>query len=467
MINENGQFDLLTEADALELARDMIIAAGLTVTPGSVEEELQAVIAQQILAYDTNQYQNFLIYTAPEGLYLDLQNPGIPRLQAGPASGYLELVNDTDDPINVLINSIFTSATGNAYSTFNNTVIVSAHSTSYISVTSVLNGKSQNLVRATSFTSDYDLTVTNPQPFTNGRDLETDTEYKTRLIERKTNLSSYHATNTAVAELNEFYEDSIIYTNPDSNGQTDPIPIPPTGYTTVVLTPSGVTASSEELNNAFQILANRLQFGNSIKNGSSLHPVLSGVIYSGNFPNSYYLIPAQSVQFTLECTLHISFDSKTSEQEKEDLAIAFAQFFAQNVNNYFGGAAGACNVTFNPLDPYSSPVVTIASVEAASGILQKIAPSFSLEQVRALISEASNFESVNRLKYELCDALAIELDPLIAYEPIITLDINDMTEPDSVDFARTALFSDDTSWFDRYIFIDPSLISIVLDEVSY
>lgn len=467
MINENGQFELLTTDEALEIARDFMIAVGYTITSGSVEEQMQFVFAQGILEYDKNQYANFQKYLTPQGTDLDLQNPNVPRLPDSNAQGYLQLVNATGATITVTASSIVTASNGNQYTTETNTVDVLAGSTNFIAVNSVEVGIEQNLIANTVFTSSYDLTVTNPQPFSNARNAETDIQYKNRLIQRRTDLSSYHATNTAETELKEFYEDAKIYVNNDATGDITPIPIPSNGYTAVVLTPSGVTASSEELNNAFQILSNRLQFGNSLKVGTVLHPILSGVIYAGNFPSVFYLIPAQSVEFTLTVTLEISFDSRTSEQEKVDLSVAFAQFFGQDVVNYFGGAAGNCNVTFNPLDPYEAPTNTTAALEARGGVVEKIAPSFSLEQVRALISEASSFDSVERLKYEAVTALNITLDPLEPYESPIVLDIGDTYVPDSVNFATNALFSDNTSWFDRYLFIDPNLITITMDEVNY
>ena len=466
MINENGQFELLTIDDALEIALGFLTDANAP--QGSVEQQIQYALAQAVLQEDRANYLLYQKLFTPQGSDLDLQNPNVPRLTGSISSGYVKLVNDTGSLIVVSAASILTAANGNEYTTASNTVnVASGGGVAYITIYSVESGIDQNLVRNISFTSDYDLTITNPQPFTNARDAETNAQYKTRLIERRTNLASYHATNTAETELKEYYTDAKIYVNSDANDDLTPIPIPSNGYSTVVLTTSGVEAGSEELSNAFTILANRLQFGNSIKSGTTLHSVLSGTVYAGSFPAEYYLIPAQSVQFTLNATLSVSFDSRTSEQEKVDLSLAFSQFFCQNVLNYFGGAAGNSNVTFNPVDPYTAPTVTTTAIGAALGLLQKIAPSFSLEQVRALISDASDLESVSRLKYEACSALAIELDSLVDYEATIDLDINDSYVPDSVDFARNALFSDNTSWFDRYIFIDPALINITINEVSY
>ena len=104
-------------------------------------------------------------------------------------------------------------------------------------------------------------------------------------------------------------------------------------------------------------------------------------------------------------------------------------------------------------------------INAAVGENREIAPSFSLETIRSLILD---FNTINKLiKYEAVESLIVKLDPKIANESIITLDASNTTLPDSVDFAKTAKFSDGTSWFDRYIYINPNNINVTIKEVNY
>jgi hypothetical protein len=465
MINENGQFEVLTLNDALALAIELAADAGITITSGSVEQQIANYLAQLILEFDNDLYQSYQKQFDPTGSDIDLQNPNVPRLTAQPASGYLLLTNATGSPITVPIQTIFIAANSNQYSTNNNTVIVASMSTAIIAVQSVERGAAQNMPSNQSFTaSGLDLTATNPQPYVNGRDIETDTQYLVRLILRKTNLSSIHATATAELELEEFYTDALIYVNNDSTTLTDPVPIPSNGYTPVILVPSGPESTIDEIRNALDILSKRLQFGNPLKIATAIHPILSGTIYVGSFPQVYYFVPAQVVETTITCTISVAFPSNVDESEKEIQAVAFAKLFAQNINNYFGGADGSVNVEFNPL--VGDPVVTTESILAANGLIPKIAPVFSIEQIRAFISEAVNLNQTELIIYLACDDLVVELDPLVAYEASITMDINDPYTPQAIDFKTTALFSDDTSWFDRYIFIDPALITITIDEAE-
>ncbi len=464
MIDANGKFTPLDLNAAIGIANALAISAGVVVTSGSVEEQIQNWMAQLILSFDESQYQSYNKEFNPTGSDIDLQNPNVPRLLAKAASGYLFLVNATGSPILVSVNTIFTAANGNTYSTYNNTVTVAAMSTAVIGVQSVETGSLQNLPSGQTFTTDLDLTVTNPQPFVNGRDLETDTQYTTRLIERKTNLQSEHSTSTAEFELKEFYTDALIYVNNTANAFTDPVPIPNNGYTAVILVPSGPNATAEEINNALIVLSNRLQFGNPYNNTSSLHPILSGTVYFGSFPEVYYFIPAQAVQTTLTATISIAFPANVDESEKNIQAVAFAKLFAQNVINYFGGAAGSIHVVFNP---FTGPdIETDEPTIAATGEIGIIAPVFSIEQIRALISDAVALNQTQLLIYLACNELVIELDPLVDYEEVITMDINDPYTPQVIDFKSNALFSDDTAWFDRYVFMDPDLITITINEAT-
>lgn len=470
MINENGIFDVLTLDTAIKNQIALAAAAGITVASGSVESQFADLLAQNDVYLDTKEYQSYQLQFNPVGSDIDLQNPGTPRKPASISQGPLDFTNPTGSPIVVTANSIFTAPNGNTYTTATNTVAVAASGgTAGITVFSVATGIAQNLPNGQSFTSSYTgLLAVNPQPFTTGRNIETDTEYLTRIISLQTNNSSQQATNAATKELEVFYPAALFYVNNGANTLPDPVPVPPNGYIAIVKFPSGVTPNSAELQNAFQVIANRLEFGNAFRNSTALHPVLSGVVYTGNFPQTYYIVPAQVVRSIITCSVDVRFAPNVDSHEKGLLANAFAQFFAQNLISYFGGAAGNATAIFQeagspPLYPVSTPI----SVQAAIGIISPIAPAFSIEQVRALISDESELPSLPNFEYLSCTALQYVLNPLVGGQPNITLDINAPSGGTvaSVDFKRDALFTDYSGWYDRYIYLDPSLITINLLEV--
>lgn len=463
MIDSNDTYEALTSDAAQQIVLGAASALGITVATGSVEEQISAFFTQWLLAVDNTIGQSYALQIRPQGAFIDLQNPNVPRLAAKSATGYLQLTNSTASPILVSVNSIFTAANGNVYSTLINTVVVAANGQNVISVTSQVAKASQNLPANQTFTNSLNLTATNPQPFTNGIDAETDTTYLARIITRQTNLSSVHATQTAQLELEQYYPAARIFVNNTANAMITPIPVPPSGITPVIKTPSGPAASALESQNAFQILANRFQFNNIYSVATFWHKVLSDVVYSGQLPQQFYYVPAQAVTPTITATLNVHFATNTDPTEKNTQAVAFASFFAQNLVNYFSGASGSANIIFTPL--VGAPVNTAAAVLASTtSFTDAIAPAFSIEQIRALVSDIIELPQTALLEYLSLASLQVLLDSGLAYENTYLLDAINPYGVKSIDFKSTALFSDGTSWFDRYIFIDPSKITITVVE---
>lgn len=467
MLDNNGKYTKLTLDEALGMALADAADAGITVESGSVEEQIAGYFAQFLETYDTAFFKSYQLQFNPVGSDIDLQNPNTPRLQAAVASGYLLLSNATGAPIEVTINSIFTAPNGNTYTTGNNSVIVPAGGTATIAVYSETTGKAQNLPSGQEFTGSYDLTAENPLPFTNGRDLETDTEYLNRIVWLKTNNTSQQATAAAKKELQDFYQAAEIYVNNTSNSLSDPIPVPSNGYVCVVQFPSGPEASAAEIAKALQIVANRLEFGNANNNSTELHPVLGGTVFSGPFPQNYYISAAQNVDALLTATLTVKFPANIDENEKNTFATAFAQFFAQNVVNFFGGAAGNASCTFQAAgSPVPDPITTDLPVQAAAGIIGPLAPSFSIEQIRALISDEADLVQLPNIEYKSCDALSLIFDSGEYGENPVELNIDAPAGGTvaAIDFKFDSLFSDYTSWYDRYVFFDPANILITVNE---
>lgn len=463
MIDNNNVYTLLDTNDALNIIAGFATSAGITIAAGSVEEQLQNWMAQFLLENDKAMFKSYQMQFDPVGPEIDLQNPNTPRLLAQISSGYLSLSNTSGSTIVVTANSIFTAPNGNTYTTNNNTVTILNGQTKTITVYSTTAGKNQNIPSGQTFTSSYTLAATNPQPFTNGRDNETDTEYLNRIIYDLTNNSSQQSTPAAERELKIYYQLARIFVNNQANASALPIVIPPNGYLPIVLFPSGVTADTGEINNALQILANRFEFGNPISTATARHPLLSGTIYSGTLPEIYYVAPAQPVTTTISIAVSVEFMINVGEAEKLNLANSFAKFMAQNLIDYFGGAEGNFNCTFNSLAP--STTVTSVSVMAAQGSNFIIGPDFSVEQIRALLSDANQMQTLKGLEYLALTTLSLVFNPGSG-EPTYDLNITPgMYTVQEINFLSNALFNDGSSWYDRYIFLNPSLITVTVNEV--
>jgi len=468
MLDQNGKYELLSLNDAKTLSLEKATAAGVEVPSGSVEDQLNTWLAQELVQLDTAMYALYVKQFSPDGTDIDLQNLGNPRLVSKKSQGFLKLVNGTGSPILVAINSTFTAPNGNVYSCGNKTVTVAAAGEAFISVSSSLSGKSQNLPSGQTFTNSLSLTATNPQPFTNGGDDETDAEYLERLIFLKTNNASEQSTPSAIKELKTFYDKVRIYVNNSPADYITPVPVPTGGYVGVVNFPSGINAGPEEIENALQIFLNRFEFGNVLFSSSNLHPLLSDTIYIDDFPQNLTVAPAQSVKTTIACEIEVSFLTGMEETEKNILATGFAKQFVQNLISFYGGAAGNSVCTFQSAAAGPpAPVISNLSVSSKIGRNNIIAPIISIEQIRAFISDENFTANTQGLSYLKCTLLTAEFDPEIIGETKKKLSIHAPTGGtiESINFFKDNLFTDNTSWYDRFIFLDPSLITVKVSEV--
>lgn len=465
MIDSNGVYTPLAQADALAQVTSYATGAGLTVTPGSVEQILTNALTQFLLYTDNQIGLSVASATRPSGANIDAQNPGTPRGVAQFASGYIVATNPTGSPITIPGGTNFTCSNSLIYISAISPVIVPASSTAQVQVTAQNAAAAGNIPSGLTFTCPIpNLTFTNLLPFLNGADAESDAQYLARIIYLRTNYTSQQATPAAEIELQQSYKAARIYVNNSANAVLTPVPIPAGGYNAIVLTPSGASASALEINNALQILANRFEFGNAQQVASATHPILSGTIYNASTPQLYFFTPAQNVQTTINANLSVRFAANTDPTEKNKQALAFAQYFAQNLIDYFGGAGGSANVTFIPLGGPANPQ-TVAVNPVTLPVVPPLAPAFSIEQIRALISDESFLSTLLWLSYASCNSLSVTCDPQVMGQPATTLDITPYGT-NFIDFANQALFTDGTSWYDRYIYLDPSLISITVVETT-
>ncbi len=467
MLDANGKLTQLT----LDQARTMVLAdaaaAGVEVLAGSVEDQLKEWLARALVDSDAAMYAATVKQFNPTGSDLDIQNPGFPRKPASGASGFLKVDNSAGvDPVYFPENSIFTAPNGLEYTNPDAVLTVAAGETGFVPAQSVDTGAETNLPADQEFTSDLagDAIISNPQPFTGGAAIESDSDYFNRLTYYKSNNTSQQATVVAKKELLEYYQACALYVNSTNNGMTVPVPIPPQGLNCVILLDSGVNAPLVEIQAAINILTRRFEFGNLNNQNSSLHPILQGSSYSGVFPQSYSISVAQKVNATLDCEISVSFPPETLPEEKLSLVQSFCTQFVQRLVNLLSGAAGSYNFEFTP--DGDSPILDTLSVEASS-TGPAIAPFISIEAIRSLISGASTTGSQGGMNFLSCENLTLELDPDEYEQTPVLLSIHAPYEGSlsTVDFVMDALFTDGTSWYDRFLFLDPSRITVSAVEV--
>lgn len=464
MLDENGKLTKMTLDDARTIVLAEAAAAGIEVPAGSVEDQLKEFFARMYLDIDTAIYESCVKQFNPTGSDIDIQNPGFPRLAAAKSRGFLKIDNSAGvTTVSFPENTVFTAPNGNTYTNPDAVLTLLAGETGFLSAESTEAGASQNLPADQTFEGGGGAVVTNPQPFTGGMDTETDSNYINRLTYYKSNNTSQQATVVARKELLEYYQDARLYVNTDNDGTTVPVPIPPQGLNCVILLDSGVNAGLEEIQNAINILTRRFEFGNLNNQNSDLHPIIQGSSYSGVFPQAYSISPAQAVETTVDVQITVSFPPETLPEEKLSITQSFALQFAQRMINLLSGAKGSFNFEFTPA---GETVIMDTLVVEASLTGPQIAPFVSIEAVRSLISGAITTGSQGGMNLISCDNLTMEFDPGEYEQNPILLSIHAPYEGSlaTVDFVMDALFSDGTSWYDRFIFLDPSKITFSVVE---
>lgn len=467
MIDSNGKFTKLSFDDALTMVLQKATAAGVTVLSGSVEDQISRWLAQTLVDADSAQYASYVKQFNPVGSDIDLQNPGFPREEATKSNGFLQInnVGGTSD-LNIALNTEFTAPNGLIYKNPNDTLTVLIGETKTLYVESDGTGFEVNLPALQEFGGLDSGITTNPQPLVGGKPTETDTQYLDRLIFLRTNRVSDQTSVAVVLDLLQYYAGATIYINNLANGVADPVTVPANGYNLVVLFPSGVNAPASEIQKAIDIIVSRLEFANVNQIVNPLHPAIGGVVYTGPFPLSYDITVAQAVQTTINCVLSVSFPPSISLPEKTSLAQTLAQNFIQRIINTLGGAAGSFQSTFDPL--VGSNVIANLVVTGSQAASIPIAPYLSIEDIRALIVDAGDILKNPNIFLRAVPTLTVELDPQEVGESPVTLSVNAPSggTVSSVNFATESLFSDNTSWYDRYLFLDPALITVTVNEVA-
>lgn len=466
----DGVYVPLTFENALA---QVIDAAPATIkfAPGNPPELIEAnMFAEALRIIDNQNGQLLAALMTPTGALIDLLNPNNPRRGIIFTKGYLLLENYTLAEIAVPANTEFTASSGQIYTIGLSSVTVPAAvdeyapGVAYCYVTALVGGIGGNIPNNRTFEAGgLALTITNPLPWLNGANAESDALYYNRTIKEKSEYGSQVTSVAAEQELELYYSAARVWVNKSGAAQTTPVPIPGNGYNAVVRFPNGALANAFETANAFDVLSRRFELINSQSLGDACHAVLSGTIYVTGIPQSYYATAAQAIDTTLTATIYVRFAPFTSREEKISQANDFAANFIRRLMEFFSGVDGTSTITFVE-DEYTN-VETDIDFAANVGLLNPIAPAFSIDQIRDLVSDLATNRLTPQLMYSKTNFIEMTLDPGVGGEDSVTMGFGEY-DRQFIDFLRDSLFSDDTSWFDRYMFIDPAQVAITVQEVD-
>lgn len=456
----NGVFTPLT----LETALNQVIAdapASIVFSPGNPPELILATMFAQAAVYvDENEGELMALFMSPVGAMIDTMNPNNPRKSAIYASGYITITNPETEAAVIPVNTIATAPNGQQYTITAGGTVPGSSGTLNLPVTAVDSGIVSNIPANQAFTIDgfSSLTAANPLPFLNGAAAESDAVYLNRIISERTEYGTQNGSVAVETEIKKYYPDAYMYVNNTGVSLSDPVPVPSNGYNLVVKTPSGILADGYEIAQILNILASRLEFTNSQNLGSIFHVVLSGSVLNSGVPLSYYFTVAQAVETTIAMQINIRASSNATEAELISQANSFATAFLNRLMTMFSGINGSTDVTYD--DGIHTPTVTAIDITGTESQSGTIAPQFGIGTIIALVNDPSTMGDTLQILFDEVDSLSITIDPNVAGESSVVMTIGGGTT--FVDFKNDALFSDYTSFYDRFMFIDPTKITITM-----
>jgi hypothetical protein len=469
---ENGIYTELSFDEALagimNDAPDSIVFS-----PGNPPELILAnMFAQGDVNVDQFIGETLAALMSPVGATIDLLNPNNPRRGDKAASGYILVTNSSPDAVAIALNTIVTASSGQQYTVGVSSFVIpgsgggSGDGTAYIFVECLETGIGGNIPAGRTFTmAGYSsLSGVNTLPFLNGAAEESDAIYLNRVTAEKTEYGSQSGSVAVETEIKTVYTDAQIYVNPSPSALTTPVPVPANGYNLVVLVPNGTLATAEDIAQIFQILSERLEFINAQTVGDSLHTVMGGTIYTSEIPVSYFFTVAQPVITTLDAVINIRASSLAERSELITQANSFAKLFVDRLVKMFSGVDGTTTVTYS--DGVEADVETDIDIAGSASLAGSITPAFGIAMIQALVCDMDTVADTPQILFDSVDTLDMIIDPDVGGEASVTLSLESgMTK--FIDFKNDALFSDNSSWFDRYLFFDPANITVKIQVTEW
>lgn len=456
---KNGIYSELTFEDALANIIDNA-PASIVFSPGNPPELVLAnMFAQGDVFSDQFIGETLAALMSPVGATIDLLNPNNPRRGDVAASGYILVTNSSPDAVAIALHTLVVASSKQEYTVGVSSYVIPGSGSAYILVTCTETGIGGNIPAGRTFTiTGYaDLSGVNTLPFLNGAAEESDATYLNRVTAEKTEYGSQNGSVAVETALKVIYADARMYVNPTSTALVKPVPVPASGYNVVVLVPNGILSTAEDIVQIFQILAERLEFINAQNLGDARRVVLSGTIYTSEIPASYFFTVAQPVITTLDVVINVRASSVAERAELIAQANNFAALFVARLVTMFSGVDGTMEVTYSDGD--GADVVTDVDIAGSATLAGSIAPAFSILMIQALVCDFNTITDTPQILFDSVPTLEMVVDPDVMGEAAVTLSL-DSGATKFIDFRNDELFSDDTSWFDRYLFINPDNITI-------
>jgi hypothetical protein len=130
--------------------------------------------------------------------------------------------------------------------------------------------------------------------------------------------------------------------------------------------------------------------------------------------------------------------------------------------SYLSGVEGTTNITFTDTSAVST--VTAVDIAADTGSVDPIAPAFGISAIRDLVSDAATRPLTPQLMYDSTSALSIAMNPGVVGESTVTMTL--VSAKQFIDFKADDLFTDHTSWYDRFMMLNPVNISVTVVDVT-
>jgi hypothetical protein len=462
----DGIYTELTFDDALEIVMDNA-PASIVFSPGNPPELILAnMFAQGDVNVDQFIGETLAALMSPVGATIDLLNPNNPRRGDVAASGYVLITNSSPDAVAIAPDTIVIASSGQQYSVGISSFVIPGSDTAYIFITCSETGIGGNIPVGRTFTivGYADLSGVNTLPFLNGAAEESDAIYLNRVTAEKTEYGSQSGSVAVETAIKTLYADARMYVNPTSSALVTPVPVPANGYNLVVLVPNGVLATAEDIAQIFQILSERLEFTNAQNLGDTFHTVMSGTVYTSEIPVSYFFTVAQPVVTTLDTVIDVRASSQAERSELIAQANNFAKLFIDRLITLFSGVNGTTTVTYS--DGVEADVDTDIDIAGSATLAGSIAPVFGIATVQSLVCDIDSIADTPQILFDSVETLEMVIDPDVSGEAAVTLSLTSgLTK--FIDFKNDALFSDDSSWFDRYLFIDPAQITITIQVTEW
>jgi hypothetical protein len=159
----------------------------------------------------------------------------------------------------------------------------------------------------------------------------------------------------------------------------------------------------------------------------------------------------------LDAVINVRASSVAERAELVAQANSFASLFISRLITRFSGINGTTTVTYS--DENGADVETDIDIAGSATLAGSIAPAFGISMIQALIFDLNAAADTPQILFDSVDTLEMVIDPDLDGEAAVTLSL-DSGAIKFIDFKNDALFSDNTSWFDRYLFIDPENVTI-------